>query len=533
MSLESIVLAGLYEIVLAGLYDLIRFGGKLFLGRFNNDFKRATRYANSKVTEKYPEIFPSKNFAEFIFSFKDKDVEEEIIKLTKGVSSIDVDIIKQSIEKELREIKPEAGDKLEEIIDYFLTCMMERLQEKHEEFLNTAILEKIKNIERILTKPSVNQQDKIENAYWQAVAFMSGDQYDDAYKILGNILNEEPGFYMAWLELGNVLLHKKKYEEAYNAYLTFEKHTTDTMELSKSWHNRANILSVQGEKKRALEMYNRVLKLRPNDFQPYFQIAQLLIEEENYDEASLYINKMLSLDLPHSFKILAYNLKLKIVGKQKRKEEAENLKLKIEEIKKCERLFSEGLKYAELKYYEKAIEKFNKVIEIEPENGSAYYNKGLALEHLQRFSEALDCYSKSISLNPEVENRKSAYSRCAYNIGVLLRSNNEPHKAIEYFDKALEYNPTFYECIMAKGDAFQDIEKYDESISLYNSAIKSEPNRAEAYISKGYSLYELGKKLEALKCLETALKIEPANPIAIHNKSQLLKELRLTSKENS
>lgn len=522
----------LESIALAGLYDLIKFGGKAFLGRFNNDFKKATAYANSKVTEQYPEIFPSKNFAEYIFSFKNKETEEEIKKLTKGVSSIDVNIIKRSIEKELCDIKPKARDNIKEIIDYFLKCMSEKLQENHE-ILNFFMFEKIKNIERILTTPSVDQRDKIENAYGQAVAFLSEGLYDDAYKILENILNGQPGFYIAWLELGNVLLHKKKYEEAYDAYLTFEKHTTDTMELSKSWHNRANILSIQGEKRQALEMYNRVLRLRPNDFQPYFQIAQLLVEEGTYDEAALYIDKMLSLDLPYSFKIHAYNLKLKILDEQKRKEEADKLKLRIGEIRKCEQLFSEGLKYAELRHYEKAIEKFSKVIEIEPENGGAYYNKGLALEHLQRFPEALDCYSKSISLNPEVENRKSTYSRCAYNIGVLLRSNNKLPDAIEYFNKALEYNPTFYECLVAKGDAFRDIEKYDDSIALYDSAIKSEPNRVEAYISKGYSLYEIEKKIEALKCFETVLKIEPNNPIAIHKKSQLLRELGFTSQRNS
>lgn len=526
----------LETIALAGLYDLIKFGGKLFLQRFNNDFKRATRYANSKVTERYPEIFPSKNFAEFIFGSENKEPEEEIKKLTKGVSSIDVNIIKRSIEKELCEIKPEASDRLEEIIDYFLECMSEKLQENHE-ILNYFMLKKIKDIEPLFEKTKKielllaallpSQQDKIENACCQAVALMSGGQYDNAYKLLVNILNEAPGFYMAWLELGNVLLYKKKYEEAYDAYLTFERHTTDTMELSKSWHNRANILSIQGEKRRALEIYDRVSKLRPDDFEPYFQIAQLLVDEGNYDEASSYINKMLSLDLPYSFEILAYDLKLKMLGKQKCKEEADNLKLRIGEIRKCKQLFSEGLKYAELNHLEKAIQKFSEVIDIEPENGSAYYNKGLALEHLQRFSEALDCYSKSISLNPEVEKRKSAYSRCAYNIGVLLRSNNKPHNAIGYFDRALEYSPTFYECLVAKGDAFQDIEKYEDSITLYDSAIRSEPNRAEAYIGKGYSLYEIGKKPEALKCFETALKIQPDNSIAIHNKSRLLKELRL------
>jgi len=521
----------LESIALAGLYDLMKFGGKLFLGRFNDDFKKATRYANSKVTEKYPAIFPSRNFAEFIFSSENRETEREIRKLTKGISSIDVGIIKRSIEKELCERKPEARGKLQEIIDYFLECMTEKLQENHE-ILNFFMFEKIKNIETALTTPSVQRREKMERAYEQAIALMNGGQHDDAYKVLENILSKEPGFYKAWLDLGNVLLHRRKFEEAYDAYLTFEKHTTDTGELSKSWHNRANILSIQGEKRQASELYNKVLTLRPNDIQPYFAIAQLLIEEEKYDEANQYLDRMLLLHPPYPSQVLAYELKLKISDKQQREEQSRNIKSKIDRLKKCERLFSQGLEYGRLGHYEKAIDKFSQVIEIEPENGGAYYNKGFALENLQRFSEALDCYSKSISLDPEVELRRSAYSRCAYNIGVLFRSDNEPHKAIEYFDKALEYNSTFYECLVAKGDALQDIEKYHDSIASYDVAIKNEPNRAEAYHSKAYSLYRFGRKLEALKCLETVLNIEPDNPSAIRNKSLLLKELGLTSQEN-
>jgi tetratricopeptide (TPR) repeat protein len=412
-----------------------------------------------------------------------------------------------------------------------INSQIKKLKENHR-VSDMHTLENSETLEKILTKASTNQHEKIRKAYQQALALTEGGQYDDAYKILQNILNEYPSFYIAWLDLGNALLFMGKNEEAYNAYLEFEKNTNDTAELSKSWHSRANVLLRQGKKEKALNLYEETLKVCTDEFNPLIMISQALIDNKDYDEAITYIEKALSLDLSYPQRIIAYKVKLRTLEKQGKTEEAENIKLEIEKVEECLQFFSKGLEYGKLGHYEKALQKFNRVIEIEPKNSGAYYNKGYALELMRKFPDALDCYSKSISLNPEAENAKTAYSRCAYNVGVQLRSDGESEKAIEYFDRALEYNPSFYECLVAKGDALQDIKRYDDSISLYDQAIKVQPNRVEAYIAKGYSLIMTNEKSKALKCYETVLKINPTNKIAIHNKSGLLREMGLAPDNN-
>lgn len=409
-----------------------------------------------------------------------------------------------------------------------INSQFKKLREDHG-IMGMNTMENLETVEKTLTKAPVDQQEEIRETYLQAIALAEGGQYDDAYKILQNILDGHPSFYIAWLDLGNVLSYMGKNEEACNAYLEFEKHTNDTVELSKSWHNRANVLFRQGKKEQALELYGKTLKICPDEFNPLIMVSQLLIDEEKYDEASTHMKKAISLDLSYPQRIIAYEVKLRALEKQHKTEEAGNMKLEIEKTKECLQLLSEGLEYGRKNHYEKAAEKFSKLIEMDPETSRAYYNKGLALEYMHRFPEALDCYSKSLSLNPEAENVKSAYSRCAYNVGAQLRSNGESEKAIEYFDRALEYIPLFYECLVAKGDALQDMGKYDDSISLYKLAIRAQPSRVEAYIAKGYSLIMINEKSKALKCYETALKIDPANSIAIRNKSRLLEEWGITS----
>jgi hypothetical protein len=102
----------LETLALSGLYDLVRFGGKLFVGKFRTDFKKAKKYAAAKVVKKYPEIFPSTTFVDHIFRLEDKDVKAEVEKLTRGVEAIDENILITAVEKDLSEQFPGAKGKM-------------------------------------------------------------------------------------------------------------------------------------------------------------------------------------------------------------------------------------------------------------------------------------------------------------------------------------------------------------------------------------------------------------------------------------
>ena len=109
----------LESLVLSGLYDLAKFGGKLFVGKFYDDFRKAKAHAASEVANKYPEIFPSENFAEYIFRLEDKEVEDEVKKLTEGFRAIDEKKLITAIEKDLSKKLPVAKNKIEKVVSYF------------------------------------------------------------------------------------------------------------------------------------------------------------------------------------------------------------------------------------------------------------------------------------------------------------------------------------------------------------------------------------------------------------------------------
>ena len=48
----------------------------------------------------------------------------------------------------------------------------------------------------------------------------------------------------------------------------------------------------------------------------------------------------------------------------------------------------------------KKVEYYTKVLEIDPENFDAWFNKGLALVDLGRYSEAIECFDKALEIEP-------------------------------------------------------------------------------------------------------------------------------------
>jgi len=54
-----------------------------------------------------------------------------------------------------------------------------------------------------------------------------------------------------------------------------------------------------------------------------------------------------------------------------------------------------------LEEYEKAIECYNRVLELNPLDTNAINNLGASLVHLARDEEAIECFTKLIELNPK------------------------------------------------------------------------------------------------------------------------------------
>jgi tetratricopeptide (TPR) repeat protein len=95
-----------------------------------------------------------------------------------------------------------------------------------------------------------------------------------------------------------------------------------------------------------------------------------------------------------------------------------------------------GISFAMNGEYQKAIECYDKAIELDPNLAEAYNNRGVAYRALRLYESAIEDCNKAIELDP---NLAEAYN----NRGLAYCALNQYEKAIEDFNKAIELNPNY------------------------------------------------------------------------------------------
>ena len=93
-----------------------------------------------------------------------------------------------------------------------------------------------------------------------------------------------------------------------------------------------------------------------------------------------------------------------------------------------------GIAYFRLKKYDRAMENYNKAIELDPDSGLTYSNRGVVYSDMKQYERAIEDYNKAIELNPEHAN---AYT----NRGTAYRDKGALERALEDYNKATELTP--------------------------------------------------------------------------------------------
>ena len=92
--------------------------------------------------------------------------------------------------------------------------------------------------------------------------------------------------------------------------------------------------------------------------------------------------------------------------------------------------------------------------------------------------------------------------------GQSLLNANEPEKAQECFDAALELQPKHAEALIKKGGALEKLGRLDEAIVCYDRAIEANDGMTIAYLHKGGLFNRMARYDEALQCYEQALRTQ-------------------------
>ena len=122
--------------------------------------------------------------------------------------------------------------------------------------------------------------------------------------------------------------------------------------------------------------------------------------------------------------------------------------------------------------------------------GNDFYNAGDP-------TKAVECYEKSLEIRPNVP-------VCWYNKGLALFEMGDHEGAIECYDEALKHDPEYMPALNNKGAILYGFGKYEEAIDCYDKAIAIDAKEATAWVNKGDALAKLERDGEAKRCYAKA-----------------------------
>ena len=149
--------------------------------------------------------------------------------------------------------------------------------------------------------------------------------------------------------------------------------------------------------------------------------------------------------------------------------------------------------------FNEVVNKYKKIVEIEPNNYKAHNNLGNALKELGKLKEAATSYRQAIKIKPD-------YTKAHFNLGNILNDFGKYKEAIRILLLALKINPNYADAHNCLAISYKKLEKFEQAITHYKKANTSE-SRAQIL----QCLYILKKTNEYNKYLSKLCKNDPKN----------------------
>jgi tetratricopeptide (TPR) repeat protein len=344
---------------------------------------------------------------------------------------------------------------------------------------------------------------------------------------VAKILPKNVGFYFE-----NALLHYYDYTIGYlkgsfTKHNHIDKASNDVGSISPE-ETKANELLEE-----AIDLYDRALKIEPNNSVVLYNKGVGLIRLAKYQEAVETLTKSLETaprDDPCLRSDILYNLSIILFKLEK----SDNIYAGIDRIltllpNATDALNIKGLHLYEQGNYEAAIETFNRALKTDPTNADVLNNKGNALLKLGKADEALKFYERARASEHNKSN-KSNNDQCGpsgelhdlepiiSNMTSAISYSNKEHKILGPTYPQIEDNRKSFSPVLV------DYSYNDHvlDISLENKASFKE---LMFLTNQGIALANISKNVEALKIYEAVLVIDPNFAPALFNMAEVQTKL--------
>src|SRR5579871_331905 len=188
----------------------------------------------------------------------------------------------------------------------------------------------------------------------------------------------------------------------------------------------------------ALKAFDKAVQLKPDEAEPWWHMANVLIEAGRSSEALLCLEHTLRLNPQHG-----------------------------------DAAYQAGHILHALERFEEALVYLDRSAELRPDHALTLHMRALILKELNRLEEALANNQRAIELDP-------ANADACNNMGAILGALGRFDEALCWYDRSLAIQPDVVRTLMNKGGALVELRRLNEAMNAYDRAIAVDPGYAEA-----------------------------------------------------
>ena len=303
----------------------------------------------------------------------------------------------------------------------------------------------------------------------------------------------------------------------------------DLQKLARAYSERANAFLHVKVYQKAIDDYNEVLKLYPNDAMSHLRLGVAYLAKCEYDKDSNNFNegvenlnkaidhfkRAITLKYAYAYSLLggAYLQKWHYtsdVRKNENNKDRHDFKKAINNLdiaitfnrKDAYAHFCLGRAYLSDGEYGPAIDNFKRVIGIDPNNADAHSLLGRAYSLDGEYDKAINNLDIVIKLNPNDANAHSL-------LGGAYLKQGKYKKAIDHYKRAIQLNPKDAIAYFGLGYVYVENGKYKKAIDHYKRAIQLNPKEATTHSLLGGAYLKQGKYKKAIDHYKRAIQLNP------------------------
>lgn len=174
-------------------------------------------------------------------------------------------------------------------------------------------------------------------------------------------------------------------------------------------------------------------------------------------------------------------------------------------------------RFDQIQEVEKAIDRFERALEEDPNFSLAYAALGDAYLYKYRRTEDINWLESATTNIQKALNLEDRLSPIYTTYGVLLIEKGDYELAHQQLDHALRLNPTNFEAYRARARAFMAQERIKEAEATYRKAIDTKPGYWAGYAELGVFYSRNGRFREAAGQFEIVTELTPNNAGAYRN----------------